>query len=262
MGIVNVTPDSFSDGGLLAGTDDAVRHALRLLGEGADLVDVGGESTRPGSDPVDPDEERRRVVPVVEGIRRGAPDALVSVDTRKADVARDALAAGADVVNDVGAGRDPGLLEAVAASGAGLVLMHMKGEPKTMQDDPTYDDVVEEVRSFLSERIEAAVAAGIGRDRLCVDPGIGFGKRLEHNLEVLRAIGSFRDLGVPVLAGVSRKRFIGELTGVSEPAERLEGTLGAVAWCAAQGVDLVRVHDVAQTVGVVRVVDAIVRGPR
>jgi dihydropteroate synthase len=262
MGIVNVTPDSFSDGGMFADADAAVAHGLRLLQEGADLLDVGGESTRPGSDPVIDTEERARVLPVIEGIRRGAADALLSVDTRKAAVARDAIAAGADIVNDVGAGGDPEMFEVVASTGAALVLMHMKGEPKTMQDDPTYDDVVAEVRSFLADRIEAAVAAGIGRDRLCVDPGIGFGKRLEHNLELLRAIGSFRDLGVPVLAGVSRKRFVGELTGVSDPVARLEGTLGAVAWCAAQSVDAVRVHDVAETARVVRVVDAIAREPR
>jgi dihydropteroate synthase len=260
MGIVNVTPDSFSDGGLLAGPEAAVKHGLRLLEEGADLLDVGGESTRPGSDPVSADEERRRVVPVVEGLRREAPEALLSVDTRKAEVAGDALAAGADVVNDVGAGGDPAMFATVAAAGAGLVLMHLRGEPKTMQDDPTYDDVVGEVRAFLADRLETAVAAGVGRDRLAIDPGIGFGKRLEHNLEVLRAIGSFRDLGVPVVVGASRKRFVGELTGVEEPADRLEGSLGAAAWCAAQGVEVIRVHDVLATVRALGVVDAIRRG--
>jgi dihydropteroate synthase len=259
MGIVNVTPDSFSDGGMFADADAAVKHGLRLLEEGADLVDVGGESTRPGSEPVSVDEERERVLPVVEGLRREAPEALVSVDTRKAAVAEAAIAAGADVVNDIGAGGDPEMFGVVASAGAGLVLMHMRGEPKTMQQDPRYDDVVAEVRRFLEQRIEAAVAAGIGRDRLCVDPGIGFGKRLEHNLELLRSIGSFRELGVPVLVGMSRKRFIGELSGADDPADRLEGSLAAVAWCAGQGVDVVRVHDVAETVRAVRVVDAIAR---
>ena len=260
MGIVNVTPDSFSDGGMFDGADAAVKHGLRLLEEGADLLDVGGESTRPGSDPVSADEERARVLPVIEGLRREAPEVVLSVDTRKAEVARDALAAGADVVNDIAAGADPAMFGAVAGSGAGMVLMHMQGEPKTMQQDPHYDDVVTEVRAFLAERVEAAAAAGIGRDRLCVDPGIGFGKRLEDNVELLREIGSFRDLEAAVLAGVSRKRFLGELSGVDDPAERLEGTLAAVAWCAAQGVDVVRVHDVAQSVRALAVVDAIARG--
>jgi dihydropteroate synthase len=261
MGILNVTPDSFSDGAMFDTPEAAVKHGLRLLDEGADLLDVGGESTRPGSDPVDAATELDRVLPVIEGLRREAPEALVSVDTRKAEVAREALVAGADVVNDVGAGLDPGMFDVVAGAGAGIVLMHMKGEPRTMQRDPRYDDVVAEVRSFLAERIEAAVAAGVGRDRLCVDPGIGFGKGLGHNLELLREIRSFTDLGVPVLVGVSRKRFIGELTGVEDPAERLEGTLGAVAWCAARGVDVVRVHDVAAVVRTLRTVHAIARGP-
>ena len=260
MGIVNVTPDSFSDGGMFDDADDAVKHGLRLLHEGADLLDVGGESTRPGSDPVSADEERRRVLPVIQRLRREAPQAVLSVDTRTAEVAKDALAAGAEVVNDIGAGADPEMFGVVAPTGAGIVLMHMRGEPKTMQDDPSYDDVVAEVRTFLAERIEAAVVAGIGRDRICIDPGIGFGKGLEHNLQLLRAIGSFRDLGVPVLAGVSRKRFIGTLSGAEDPGDRLEGTLGAVAWCAGRGVDVVRVHDVAQTSRALRVVDAIARG--
>src|SRR5262245_60644545 len=197
MGIVNVTPDSFSDGGMLSDAAAAVKHGLRLLDEGADVVDVGGESTRPGSDPVSAAEELERVLPVVEGLRREAPEALLSVDTRKADVARAAIDAGAD----------PGMFDAAASTGAGLVLMHMRGEPKTMQEDPVYDDVVAEVRAFLGERIEAAVGAGITRDRLCADPGIGFGKTTDHNLAVLRSIASFRDLGVPILVGASRKRF-------------------------------------------------------
>jgi dihydropteroate synthase len=261
MGIVNVTPDSFSDGGLFMDTEDAVKHGIRLLDEGADLLDVGGESTRPGSEPVDPVAERDRVLPVIEGLRREAPDAVLSIDTRKASVAREAIAAGADVVNDVGAGADPDMFGVVAAAGAGLILMHMQGDPKTMQEDPRYDDVVAEVRSFLAERIEAAVAAGIGRDRLCVDPGIGFGKRLDHNLELLRSLRSFGDLGVPVAVGVSRKRFIGEITGVDDPADRLEGSLAAAVWCASHGASVVRVHDVRPTVRAVRIVDAIAGRP-
>jgi dihydropteroate synthase len=257
MGIVNVTPDSFSDGGMFDDAEAAVKHGLQLLEEGADVLDVGGESTRPGSDAVGEDEERARVLPVVEGLRREAPEALLSVDTRKATVARDALAAGADVVNDIGAGSNPGMFDVVASARAGMILMHMRGEPKTMQADPHYDDVVAEVREFLAERLEAANAAGIGRDHLCIDPGIGFGKTLEHNLALLRLIGSFRELGAPVLVGVSRKRFIGELSGADDPAGRLEGSVGAAVWCASQGVEMVRVHDVGATVRALRVVDAI-----
>jgi dihydropteroate synthase len=261
MGIVNVTPDSFSDGGMFEDADAAVAHGLRLLEEGADLLDVGGESTRPGSDPVGAEEESRRVLPVLEGLRRGAPEALLSVDTRSAVVAEAALAAGAALVNDISAGADPDMFGVVTASGAGMILMHMRGEPKTMQQDPRYDDVVAEVRGFLAERLEAAVAAGVGRDRLAIDPGIGFGKNLQHNLELLRSIGSFRELGVPVLVGVSRKRFIGELSGASDPADRLEGSVASAVWGATNGVDVVRVHDVAATVRALRVADAIARGP-
>jgi dihydropteroate synthase len=260
MGIVNVTPDSFSDGGMFGDAAAAVKHGLRLLEEGADVLDVGGESTRPGSDPVDEREERDRVVPVIEGLRREAPEAVLSVDTRKAAVAAHALGAGADVVNDVGAGADPAMFESVAAAGAGMVLMHMQGDPKTMQEAPAYQDVVAEVHSFLSERVEAAVAAGVGRDRLAIDPGIGFGKDLGHNLELLRSIGSLRHLGVPVVVGASRKRFVGELSGVEDPSDRLEGSLAAAVWCATQGVEIVRVHDVGATVRALGVADAIARG--
>jgi dihydropteroate synthase len=261
MGIVNVTPDSFSDGGSYGGADDAVKHALQMVRDGADLLDVGGESTRPGSDAVPPDEERRRVLPVIEGIVGERPDAPISIDTRKSDVARAALEAGATIVNDISAGADPGMFDVVREAGAGMVLMHMRGEPKTMQEDPTYYDVVAEVRGFLGYRIEVAVASGIDRDRLCVDPGIGFGKTLEHNLAILREIGAFQHLGVPVLVGPSRKGFIGTLTG-TEVDERVEGTAGVVAWCAANAVDVVRVHDVKQMTRVVRVVDAIARSSR
>jgi dihydropteroate synthase len=260
MGIVNVTPDSFSDGGILEGPEDALKHSLQLLADGADILDVGGESTRPGGDTVPDAAEIARVVPVIERIRAEAPEAIVSVDTRKPVVAREALAAGACIVNDVAAATEAGMLDVVRETDAGLVLMHMRGDPKTMQANPHYDDVVGEVRSFLASRIEAATAAGLDPSRLCVDPGIGFGKNLRHNLDLLRSIGSFRDLGAPALVGVSRKRFIGELTGVEDPADRVDGTAGAVAWCAAQRVDVVRVHDVRRMTRVVRVVDAIVRG--
>jgi dihydropteroate synthase len=259
MGIVNVTPDSFSDGGMFDDAESAVKHGLQLLQEGADVLDVGGESTRPGSEPVGEDEELARVLPVVEGLRREAPEALLSVDTRKATVAGEALAAGADVVNDIGAGADVDMFGVVASTGVGMVLMHMQGEPKTMQSEPRYEDVVGEVRSFLAARLDSAVAAGIGRDRLCIDPGIGFGKNLEHNLALLRSMGSFRELGVPVLVGVSRKRFVGELSRADDPTQRLEGSMAAAVWCASQGVDMVRVHDVGPTVRALRVVDAIAR---
>jgi dihydropteroate synthase len=258
MGVVNVTPDSFSDGGSFLDPNAAIEHGLRLVADGADILDVGGESTRPGSDPVPADEEAGRVIPVVGALveRTAVP---ISVDTRKAAVARGALGAGAAIVNDVTAGADPEMFAVVRDAGAGLVLMHMKGEPKTMQDEPTYHDVVAEVRGFLGARVDAAVAAGIGRGRLSIDPGIGFGKTLEHNLALLRDLARLRDLGVPVLVGPSRKRFIGALTG-AEADDRLEGTAGAVAWCAAQRADVVRVHDVRAMSRVVRVVDAIVRG--
>lgn len=259
MGIVNVTPDSFSDGGMFDDAESAVKHGLRLLEDGADVLDVGGESTRPGSEPVGEDEELARVLPVVEGLRREAPEALLSVDTRKATVAGEALAAGADVVNDIGAGADVDMFGVVASTGVGMVLMHMQGEPKTMQSEPMYEDVVGEVHSFLAARLDSAVAAGIGRDRICIDPGIGFGKNLEHNLALLRSIRSFRELGVPVLVGVSRKRFVGELSGADDPSQRLEGSIAAAVWCASQGVDVVRVHDVGPTVRALRVVDAISR---
>ncbi len=261
MGIVNVTPDSFSDGGMLATTEEAVAHGVQLAADGADILDVGGESTRPGADLVPVDQELARVVPVVAGLFEAAPEHVaLSVDTRRPQVARAALDAGAAIVNDVTAGRDPAMFDVVGGAGAGLVLMHMLGDPKTMQDDPRYGDVVSEVRDFLAARIGAAVAAGVHRDRVCVDPGLGFGKTLEHNLALLRAIGAFEQLRTPVLVGASRKRFIGELTGVDDPAERVEGTAGTVAWCASHGVDVVRVHDVRAMARVVRVVDAIARG--
>lgn len=258
MGIVNVTPDSFSDGGSYASVDDAVKHAIQMVADGADLLDIGGESTRPGSEAVPADEEQRRVVPVIQRITSELPDTPVSVDTRKAEVARAALDAGATVVNDISAGADPAMFGVVCDSGAGMILMHMKGEPKTMQEDPTYYDVVAEVRGFLGDRVEAAVAAGIDRERLCVDPGIGFGKNLQHNLALLHDISAFHHLDVAVLVGPSRKGFIGSLTG-TEVDDRIEGTAGAVAWCAASGVDVVRVHDVKEMTRVVRVVDAIAR---
>jgi dihydropteroate synthase len=204
-------------------------------------------------------EELDRVLPVVAALQK-VLSVPISVDTRKPVVARAALDSGASIVNDIGAGTVPGMFEVALEAGAGMILMHMRGEPRTMQVDPTYDDVVGEVTEFLRARLEAAAAAGLERDRLCVDPGIGFGKDLQHNLELLRAVGRMREaLGVPYLVGPSRKRFIGTLTGTEDPADRVEGTAGAVAWCAAQGADLVRVHDVRAMRRVVQVVDAIAR---
>jgi dihydropteroate synthase len=261
MGIVNVTPDSFSDGAMFASADDAVAHGARLVDEGADLLDVGGESTRPGSDPIEADEELLRVVPVIEGLVKARPGTPLSVDTRKPEVAGAALDAGASVVNDIAGGRNSALLETVSRTGAGVVLMHMLGEPRTMQDDPRYDDVVAEVHEFLRERIEAAVFAGIPEERICIDPGIGFGKTVDHNLALLRAVPALRMLGAAVMVGASRKGFIGTLTGVEDPAARLEGSLAVAVLAAAHGADLVRVHDVEATVRALKVADAVVREP-
>jgi len=260
MGILNVTPDSFSDGGRFLETDAAVKHALQLRDDGADIVDVGGESTRPGATTIDAEEEIRRVVPVVQRLSDEAPELAVSVDTRKSAVARAAIDAGAALVNDVAAGRDPQMLTVVASSRAGYVVMHMLGDPATMQAQPHYDDVVEQVRTFLADRLRTAEDAGIARDRLCVDPGIGFGKTLDHNLALLRDIDRIVELGAPVLAGPSRKRFIGTLTGVEDPADRVDGTAAAVAWLVAHGTHVVRVHDVKEMTRVARVVEAIRRG--
>jgi dihydropteroate synthase len=245
-GILNVTPDSFSDGGRFLEPAAAVEQALRLVQEGADVLDVGGESTRPGATPVAVEEEVRRTAPVIEALRRARVSVPISIDTRRANVARAALDAGADIVNDVSAGRtDPGLLPLVAERRAGLVLMHMLGEPATMQRAPAYADVLGEVAEFLAERRRVALEAGVGGERLWVDPGIGFGKTLEHNLALLQGLDRV-GRGAPVLLGASRKSFLGALTG--RPAqERLLGSLACVARAHAAGTAAVRVHDVAAT---------------
>ncbi|MDQ7800900.1 MAG: dihydropteroate synthase [Armatimonadota bacterium] len=263
MGVVNVTPDSFSGDGLLTGPgwlERVVQVGRRMVEDGADLLDVGGESSRPGAAPVPLEEELRRVVPAVEALRR-VVDVPISVDTTKAEVARQALRAGADMVNDISALRhDPDMVRVVADSGCGVVLMHMKGTPQDMQRDPRYEDVVAEVRDFLAERVEWAERHGIPRDRILVDPGFGFGKRPEHNLELVRNLRAFRELGCPVLLGPSRKSTIGVILGGLPPAERVEGTAAVVALAVACGVDVVRVHDVRAMARVVRVADAVVRG--
>lgn len=260
MGIVNVTPDSFSDGGLFADEHAAIEHGIRLAGEGADVLDVGGESTRPGADPVPEADEIARTAPVVAALvaATGLP---VSIDTTKAAVARAGLDAGAQIVNDVSAGMlDDAMLPLVARSGAAIVLMHMQGTPRTMQQSPSYDDVVGEVRAFLDERASAAQHAGIARDRIAVDPGIGFGKTLQHNLTLLNRLDELVALGYPVLTGTSRKSFIGTVLDGLPPADRVEGTAATVALSIARGSRFVRVHDVRAMVRVARMTDAILAG--
>ena len=245
MGIVNVTPDSFSDGGRFLAPDRAIAHARELAAGGADLLDIGGESTRPGAREVSAEEELARVAPVLEGIRD--VDAAISIDTSKAAVAVASLDAGAEIVNDVTALRhDPVLAGLCAERECTVVLMHMQGTPRTMQENPTYDDVVDDVKAFLAERIEFAVEEGIAEERIWVDPGIGFGKTVDHNLELLRRLAELRELGRPVVVGSSRKRFIGELTG-REVDDRLGGTIASNVLALRAGADVLRVHDVAET---------------
>ena len=244
MGVVNVTPDSFSDGGRFLDPQRAVAHARRLIEEGADLIDIGGESTRPGAQAVDAAEELRRVLPVLHELR----DALVplAVDTTKPEVMEAAIAEGASVINDVNALKSPCALDIVAPSGAGVCLMHMRGEPRTMQVAPHYDDVVAEVRDFLRRQMDAAMASGIGRGRIALDPGFGFGKTVGHNLELLRNLGQLAELGAPILVGLSRKSTLGAITG--RPAtERLAASVAAALLAVQHGARIVRVHDVAAT---------------
>jgi len=256
MGILNVTPDSFSDGGRFFDPASAVARALRMVAEGADVIDVGAESTRPGSDRIPAAEQIARLEPVLPDVARMG--VAVSIDTTLAEVARFALDAGAAIVNDVSAARDdPKLLRLAAERGAAVVLMHMLGQPKSMQQDPRYDDVVAEVRQFLADRLTAAEAAGVRRDRCIVDPGIGFGKGLRHNLALLRGAGALAELGVPVLYGPSRKRFIGELTGQGDTDRRLGGTIAACLAAFAGGATIFRVHDVAEVVQALAVAAAV-----
>jgi dihydropteroate synthase len=247
MGVVNVTPDSFSDGGAFEDHLAAVAHARRLMAEGAAIVDVGGESTRPGADPVSAAEELERVLPVVEGIAGLNPPAQISIDTMKLAVAEAALDAGASYVNDVTAFRhEPELAALVADRGADCCLMHMLGEPRTMQDDPRYDDVVDDVKGFLDDRLRAATAAGIREERIQLDPGIGFGKTLEHNLELLRRLDELTALGRPIVIGTSRKSFLGRLTG-RDVTERVHATVATTVIAFERGARVFRVHDVAAT---------------
>jgi dihydropteroate synthase len=262
MGILNVTPDSFSDGGDFADAERAVAHARAMVADGADMIDVGGESTRPGSAPVSEGEELRRVLPVVEQLR----GVTISVDTTKAVIAERALAAGARIVNDISALRfDARMVEVVRDAGAGVVLMHMQGAPGTMQVEPRYDDVVAEVRDFLAERIAFAESRGIKKSQIAVDPGIGFGKTVAHNVALLSRLEVFASLGCPIVVGASRKSFIGKILAAAGtqpehgPKDRLAGSVAVAAWAAARGAGVLRVHDVAETVGAVRVIEAVQR---
>ena len=260
MGILNVTPDSFSDGGNYSDPSSAVARALEMAAQGADIIDIGGESTRPGAQPVKGEEEIRRVIPIIEKIREHS-DVLVSIDTMKAETASRALEAGADIINDVSAFEaDSRMVDVAAETQAGVVLMHMKGSPQTMQNDPGYGNVVQEVDTYLADRIRFSEQRGVRRECLVVDPGIGFGKTVEHNLELLRGIPQLAECGCPVLVGASRKSFIGHLTGREAPAERRAGSLGAAAWAAAHGAHILRVHDVIDTCDVCRLVDTLLAG--
>jgi dihydropteroate synthase len=260
VGILNVTPDSFSDGGEFFDPESAANHASAMMDEGAGIIDVGGESTRPGSDPVPQEEEIRRVVPVIEGILAVRPEAVISIDTYRADTAAAALEAGARIVNDVSALRsDPRMASVVAEAGCPVVLMHMKGEPKTMQEEPFYQDVVREVGEFLAQRAEHSVAAGVRPENIIVDPGIGFGKNLEHNLALLRDLCVLVDLGFPVLIGASRKRFIGTISGVKEARERVFGTVATSVLAYQKGARYFRVHDVRANREALAIAEAVLR---
>jgi dihydropteroate synthase len=255
MGVLNVTPDSFSDGGhFFASLEGAVEQGLKMVEEGAAIIDVGGESTRPGAEPVSVEEECRRVLPVIERLRKST-DAVISVDTSKAEVIRAAALAGAGLINDVRALSEEGALQAAASTGCALCLMHMKGDPRTMQNAPHYTDVVAEVREFLDERVSACRAAGVDPDRIVIDPGFGFGKNLEHNLQLLRHL---RELGseFPILVGLSRKSIVGRLTG-RPPEQRVHGSVALAVMAAINGARIVRVHDVAATVDAIKTVVAV-----
>jgi dihydropteroate synthase len=256
VGVVNVTPDSFFDGGLYFEPARAIERALALAAEGADIIDVGGESSRPGSNPIPAKEEKKRILPVVEVLKQ-KNDVLISVDTTKAEVAEAALAAGADIINDISAGRfDPRMLPVAARSGAALILMHMKGTPRTMQIAPHYDDLLGEVKAFLRERLEAAESCGLPRESILLDPGIGFGKKLEHNLVLLNNLGALADLERPLVVGISRKSFIGKILKLEAP-DRLEGTIAAAVVSILHGASLLRVHDIQAVKRAITVAEAI-----
>lgn len=256
MGIVNVTPDSFSDGGIHHAPGAALDRARQMIDEGVDIIDIGGESTRPGAADVEAAEEVTRTIPVIEALRREW-GGLISIDTMKAGIARAAINAGADIVNDVSGLRDPEMVRVCAESGCGVVVMHMQGEPRTMQANPEYDDVVGEVRGFFEERLESLVAAGIDREALCFDPGIGFGKTLEHNLALLRGLDDLQVGGRPMLIGLSRKNFIGRLLGSDSLEDRDWPTVALTAWTRENGVMIHRVHEVGRNREALRMIEAI-----
>jgi dihydropteroate synthase len=253
MGVLNVTPDSFSDGGRFLGKETALHRAIQMVEEGADIIDIGGESTRPGAEEISVEEELERIMPLIRELVPST-DALISIDTRHWQVAREALANGVDLINDVSGLREPNMMEVAAETGAPVILMHMRGDPKTMQDAPSYEDVVGDISLFFNDRLGAAVAAGVKRDRVILDPGLGFGKTVEHNLQILDRLREFRSFGRPILIGASRKGFIGKISG---PEGRLEGSLAAASAAIINGANIVRVHDVKETVRAVRLIDAI-----
>ena len=258
MGVVNVTPDSFSDGGQFFDAEKAIEHAKLLANQGADIIDIGGESTRPGSESVTLEEEKRRVIPVIEGIA-GDVKIPISIDTYKSEVAKTALDMGASMINDISAMRfDSKIVNVALEHDAPIILMHMKGTPKNMQSNPSYTSVMGEIKEFLMDRIEFAVSKGMERDSLIIDPGIGFGKTTEHNYEIIRKLSELKELDLPILIGPSRKSFIGNTLGM-DVDDRLEGTLATITICVMNGVDMVRVHDVKEVLRVVRMTDAIYR---
>ena len=256
MGIVNVTPDSFSDGGRFDNVDNALAHAQRLACEGADILDIGGESTRPGAEPVDAEAEIERVVPVIQAIRAEL-DVPLSIDTMKAEVMHAAVAAGASMINDVNALRDPDALATAAELGVPVCIMHMQGEPRTMQRNPKYSEVVDDLLVFFRERVAACLEAGIAERNLVLDPGFGFGKSLEHNLKLLDRFGRFREFGLPLLAGLSRKSMLGKITGREDADQRVAASVAGAVLAAERGADILRVHDVAETADAVKVIHAL-----
>lgn len=260
MGILNITPDSFSDGNRFFDPGRAIEQAFRMIDEGADIIDVGGESTRPGAEAVTQDEELRRVLPVIEAIAKRV-DVPISIDTYKATVASMAIKAGASIINDIsGLKFDPDMAGVAARAGVPVILMHIRGTPRDMQKDPVYIDLAVEILDYLRDGVRIAEAAGVDRSRIVIDPGIGFGKTFDHNLQILGNLQKFKVLGMPILVGVSRKAFIGKILGGAGPDERIEGTAAAVAIAVMNGADIVRVHDVKEMAKVVRVADAIKRG--
>jgi dihydropteroate synthase len=256
MGILNVTPDSFSDGGEFAGISEAAARAAELADQGADIIDIGGESSRPGAEPVSVQVELSRIIPVIGELAGSGVTVPVSVDTCKPEVARKAVEAGAVIINDIAGFRNPEMIETAAGTGAGIVIMHMQGEPRNMQDEPVYDDVVDDIRAWLEQQAEAAVSGGVNEESIMLDPGIGFGKTVEHNLEILRRVREFKSAGFPVLIGASRKSFIGKTLGL-EVGSRLPADIAVTTLCAVSGVDAVRVHAVEENAAACRMVSAV-----